>query len=216
MRSAEPMPGNPWPHDMMITVEDRPTLLLELLWVREAHRLNPVGADVPPLLRETPAPAVNMVNPAVRVAWEEAWPRVWSEVAAHAGSESDPQLFDQLRDTADGSSERASILRSMVGPSWRDEFGEDVFNDRSYREWQQRGRDASLAPPHDTLENSPEWRNLDALVPAWRAGLTKIVAIPCVGEYTRRISVNALLVTDGTRADSEKYQRALTSFATLV
>lgn len=37
MRSVHQIPGNPWPHDMTITVEDRPAPLLELLWLREAY-----------------------------------------------------------------------------------------------------------------------------------------------------------------------------------
>ena len=52
MRSNAPIPGNPWPHDMIITVEDRPNVLLELLWIREAFALQPHGEDLPPLLLE--------------------------------------------------------------------------------------------------------------------------------------------------------------------
>ena len=63
------------------------------------------------------------------------------------------------------------------------------------------------------LENSPERRDLEALIPAWRAGLTKVVTIPCRGDHTRRVGDNALLVTDETRADSERDRRALAAFA---
>ena len=73
------MPGNPWPHDMLITVDDDPNTLMDLLWVREAWNLHPVGDDLPPLLaddsvraqartRMTDAPA----------AWLEAWPGTWN------------------------------------------------------------------------------------------------------------------------------------------
>lgn len=59
---------------------------------------------------------------------------------------------------------------------------------------------------------SPEHRDLDALIRAWRTGLTKVVTIPCRGEFSRKITDNALLMTDATRADSSAYQRALSSF----
>ena len=45
------------------------------------------------------------------------------------------------------------------------------------------------------------------------AGLTKIVTIPCRGEFAGRISDHALLMTEGVRADSAAYRRALASFA---
>lgn len=213
MRSERPIPDNPWPHDMTLTVEDRPTFLLELLWLREAHGLRPEGGDLPPLLRETPAPATQPVDAAVRAEWESAWGRMWNAVLAHAGREADQELFEQLRGTSDGSPERRAILVEMVGPTWQDEFGRGAFDDRSYREWEQNGIDAHIATRREVLENSPERRDLDALIPAWRAGMTKVVTVPCRGEYNRRIGENALLVTDETRADSERYRRALGSFA---
>ncbi len=55
MRSMFPMPDNPWPHDMAITVEDSPHALLELLWIREAWQLDAEGPDLPPELADTPA-----------------------------------------------------------------------------------------------------------------------------------------------------------------
>lgn len=212
MRSERPMPGNPWPHDMTLTVEDRPSWLLELLWLREAHDLRPAGDDLPPLLRNTPAPAEAPVGDAVRAEWAAAWPRIWDAVVAHAGREPDPGLFEQLHESADGSPERRAILAELVGPTWEDEFGRDAFDDRSYREWEQAGIDVHRATRRDVLENSPERRDLDALIPAWRAGLTKVVTIPCRGDHNRRIGDDALLVTDETRADSERYRRALASF----
>lgn len=215
MRSDRPMPGNPWPRDMTMTVEDRPTTLLELLWLREAHGLVPEGDDLPPLLRETPAPAASPVGADARAEWEGAWGRVWSQALAHAGRDSDSQLFYRIRETADGSPERGRLLREIEGPNGREEFGSEAFDDRSYREWEKHGMDVFIRSRRAVLENSPEHRDLDALVRAWRAGLTKIVTIPCIGEYTRRIGANVLLVTDGTRADSEQYPRALNSFATL-
>ena len=52
MRSSVPIPGNPWPHDMLITVEDNPHALVDLLWIREAWNLQPAANDLPPLLSD--------------------------------------------------------------------------------------------------------------------------------------------------------------------
>ncbi|MEV7693597.1 hypothetical protein AB0N73_09735 [Microbacterium sp. NPDC089189] len=103
-------------------------------------------------------------------------------------------------------------MAQLVGPSWIDRFGDAAFDDR-YTAWttmlfEQR----QAARPRSTSEE-PERRSLTALVPAWEAGLTRIVTIPCRGEHTRVISDSALLVTQTTRADPALYSAALTSFA---
>lgn len=213
MRSSRPIPGNPWPHEMVITVEDRPSTLLELLWIREAHDLHLNGADLPPLLVDTPDGASGVrASAAVRVEWEMGWPRMWHAAVEHAGRDQDPGVFERLRQTANGSPERAKILHGMVGPSWRDGFGDAVFDDDSYQDWSRRTTNAHLSSMRQRMTDSPEHRDLDALIRAWRAGLTKIVTIPCEGEYSRKITPNALLMTDATRNDSVSYQRALDSF----
>ena len=213
MRSNAPIPGDPWPHDMLLTVEDRPHALLELLWIREAHALQLQGEDLPPLLLDTPAPIQNAaLSTDTRDEWASAWPRIWHAVVAHAGPDLDSRLFVELQATANGSTERASLLHRIVGPCWRDEFGDSAFENDSYSAWSQVGMDAQLAAMSTRIEDSPERRDLPPLISAWHAGLTKIVTIPCSGEYTRRISENALLMTDGTRANSDSYRRALNTF----
>ena len=207
------MPGNPWPHDMSITVEDRASTLLELLWVREAYELQPRVEDLPPLLSDTPATVQNSaVSAETREEWEGAWPRIWHAALSHTAQDSDPRLFDELRATADGSTQRADLLRRMIGPTWRDDFGDSAFDDDSRSDWFQRGMDAHLAAMPKSLSDQPEHRDLPALIPAWHAGLTKIVTIPCSGEFTRRVGENALLMTAATREDSDSYRRALSSF----
>lgn len=62
MRSTTPMEGNPWPHDVVISVDNDFYRLLELLWIREAWGLLPAGDDLPPCswtrLRE---PVIRMI-----------------------------------------------------------------------------------------------------------------------------------------------------------
>ncbi|MFJ2542907.1 hypothetical protein [Microbacterium sp. NPDC087589] len=213
MRSSAPMPGNPWPHDMSITVDDRPHNLMELLWLREAYELQADGDDVPPLLVDTP---VAVQDPAVgagtRDEWEGAWPRIWRAALAHAGLDHDPRLFDELHTTANGSAERAELLHRIAGTSWRDEFGDTAFDHDSYATWSHQRAGAHLATMPTRLEDQPERRDLSALIPAWRAGLTKIVTIPCVSDFTRRVGENALLTTTATRENSDSYRRALSTF----
>jgi len=78
--------------------------------------------------------------------------------------------------------------------------------------WERRGIDAFIASRPDAHRNSTERRGLEALLPAWRGGLTKIVSLPCRGEHTRKLGSNALLVTDGAQPDSDCYRAALRSF----
>ena len=103
---------------MMITVEDRPNALLELLWIREAYGLQPQGEDLPPLLSDTPAFAQNApLSTSIRDEWEVAWPRIWHAAVAHAGPDPDSRLFVDIQSTPNGSLERADLLHRLVGPS---------------------------------------------------------------------------------------------------
>ncbi len=197
---------------MTLTVEDRPQALLELLWLREAHHLEPHGENLPPLLSETPTAASVPSDEAQQADWESAWPQAWHDTLEHAARDTDPRLFDRLRETANGSPQRAALLREITGLDARDHFGHDAFADPSYRKWEQDDMEEFISSRPRALKDSPERRDLDALIPAWRAGLTKIVTIPCHGVHDRKIGLNALLVTDRTRADSESFRRALASF----
>lgn len=58
----------------------------------------------------------------------------------------------------------------------------------------------------------PNARCLDAAIVAWERGLDTIVTIPCIGKYTRTISATGLCVIRATRADPDRYSRALLSF----
>lgn len=212
MRSFVPIPGNPWPHDMTITVEDDPQTLVELLWTRETWNLQPVGDDLPPSLSdETVGRHAPPEDPSRIAKWQDAWPSIWDACVRHTGLVRDATMFDRLRETADGSPERASLLSELVGPSWRDEFGDEAFTDR-YEAWNLAAFEARSRRRPLPLDETPERVSLATLIPAWQAGLSKIVTIPCRGSYTRVIGRHTLLVTGETREDPRDYGEALKQF----
>jgi hypothetical protein len=211
MRSSEPTPGDLWPHDMVISIEDSPYAIHELLWIREAWNLPLAGTDLPPLLTNTPAP-VDADRPASFALWRDHWAELWRECLAHAGTVQDPSVFDRLTDSSLGSAARASLIDQLRGPSWRDRFGDEALTE-AYEDWnraQYEGLTSRLGLPYD---ESPERTSLDALIPAWRAGLTKLVLIPCRGSFTRPIGQSALLLTEETRNNPTRYAEALRSVA---
>jgi hypothetical protein len=212
MFSSVPIPGNPWPHDMVLTIEDDSQTLLDLLWVREAWSLQPAGDDLAPLLSVTPVGAHNGTAPVGKIAeWREAWPAIWQACLQHAGQIRDATVFEQLVGTAIGADERASLLHELFGPSWRDAFGDDAFTDQ-YLLWNHAQFETNSHRHYQSLEEEPERVSLAALIPAWQAGLGKVVVIPCTGSFTRVIGRHALLVTAETRDDPKRYSEALRLF----
>ena len=209
MRSNRPMPGNPWPHDMTITVEDDPHTLLDLLWIREAWGLEPIGDDLPPLLVATLERERREPDPR----WADAWPGLWRACLEHAGAEREPGLIERLHGQSIDPAERAELRGRLAGPSWRDEFGDAALTER-HEAWSAARTEELLARMRHPrpLDEEPERRSLDALIPAWRSGLTKLVVIPCRGTFTRRVGPNALLVTAETRDDPARYAGALAAF----
>ena len=212
MRSSVPLPGNPWPHDMLITVEDDPHSLLDLLWIRETWNLHPVAVDLPPLLvdESNRAQAKTEPSPGPKT-WSDAWPSLWERCVHHAGVIRDAAVIERLYETKDGSPERVELLQTMIGPSWRDEIGDEALTEE-YETWNLARFEAQARRQPLSLDEEPERMSLDALIPAWRAGLSKIVTIPCHGSYTRRIGEHVLLVTDETRNDPKRYAEALDQF----
>src|SRR4051812_26560471 len=98
MRSSEPISGNPWPQDMVISVQDSPDALLSLLWVREAWRLEPDGDDLPPGLINTPTPVPEPARAAAPITtWRDAWPELWRAWLSHAARPDDPAAFAELQ-----------------------------------------------------------------------------------------------------------------------
>jgi hypothetical protein len=206
MRASRPIPGDRWPHDMVITVENGDHRILELLWIRAAWQLQSEDPDAPPPLDPQPAmvPTMQALRRDKRD-WETAWSSLWHTVVAQAA---DPARHEAIhRALIDG--HRGDRLAGLNEPSWRDRFGSDPFDDR-YQAWASLIR---VAPQPQRLEDAPERCALDALVPAWQRGLTQVVEIPCSGEHTRTIGQHGLLVTAATRAHPDRYTAALATFS---
>jgi hypothetical protein len=102
-------------------------------------------------------------------------------------------------------------LSTITGPNWREPFGQEAFA-ASFGDWSQVWYEELGRKNAVPLEESPERRVLGALIPAWEAGLARVVTIPCQGEYTRVIGSSALLITENTREDPELYAAALSAF----
>jgi len=205
MRSLRPIRGNPWPHDMVISVDDAAEALMQLLWVREAWALTP-ARDLPPLLTDTP----ERVSGVAPDEWSEAWPSLWRECLTHTAQGDDQSLIDEAMDPNLRPERRAEILAQLANPSWGQRFGAESLGDE-YADWQRTHVERLVANLRARVQ--PERASLDALVPAWRSGLTHVVAIPCRGTFTRPIAPHALLVTSETRDDPERYSAALAEFA---
>lgn len=212
MRSSRPIPGNPWPHDMVITISDDAEALLELLWVRAAWRLQPTGPDIPPAAEGLPdIPASSETLRRSKGHWERAWVDLWPAALDHLATPRDPDALDVLRDARAGSAERLELLTALRGPSWRDRFGSVPFDD-AYREWRRVLVQESIASHARPLSENPERVCLDPLVAAWRRGLTTVILIPCVGSHTRTVGEHALLTTRAVRGRPDRYAEALRSF----
>jgi hypothetical protein len=208
MFSTSGIPGNPWPRDMVLRIEDEPAAIMELLWVREAYGLSPSG-DLPPSLVDGPG---RLGEPADRLLWEAAWAELWPAVLGHAAHVVRASDLEALSAAPDGSRERADGLARLFGPTWSEQFGGGGLG-APYQEWTERRFDRRAARPRVSWSDDPEHRALPALVPAWTAGLEQIVTIPCAGDHTRRLGSMTLLVTESTRDDPERYARALGAFA---
>lgn len=209
MRSTTPLEGNPWPHDMGISVEDDSAPLLELLWLREAWGLKPTGDRLPPGLVDPPARAG---DPADHDAWEAAWPRMWEDAVVHTAVAFEPSLFEVPARAASALAERAELIRRVHGPTWRERFGDAALGE-GFRAWTEARFLTRRDDRPRSLAESPERRSLDALIAAWRIGLSNVVTIPCRGDHTRVIGGSVLLVTEATRKDPERYDAALRTFA---
>ncbi|QJU53396.1 hypothetical protein SCB71_09015 [Herbiconiux sp. KACC 21604] len=220
MRSSDPVPGNPWPHEMVLSIDDFPSALHELLWVREAWGLDVHGDDLPPLLTHGPA-RLAPADASAPAAWASAWPVLWRAALDRIAHVVGPDQAERMRGAALAAADESvgfdDALALIDGPNLRESFGDSAFTSTdaasSWEAWQHAHRQTVNLRRPLLYEETPEWVALPALVPAWKAGLEKIVLIPCRGDFTRRLGASALLVTESTRHDPLRYVRALRSFA---
>jgi hypothetical protein len=152
------------------------------------------------------------LSPGSIARWQDAWPGLWQSCLEHAAKVVDHSALERLTGSTLGSDERMRLLQQLNGPSWRDRFGGEAFTS-DYDQWNRRQFEAIASPKPVAYDETPERASLDALIPAWRSGLTRLVTIPCRGEFTRRIGSAALLITEETRNDVARYTDALRSFA---
>jgi hypothetical protein len=80
MRFTEPMPHDPWPHDMVIRVDDTPQHLTVLLFIRQAWGIA-AGPDVPTLAPVPQGGASRLPEVPARNVWEARWHRAWERKA---------------------------------------------------------------------------------------------------------------------------------------
>lgn len=208
MQSETNFADDEWPTEMVITVDERPTMLLELLWAREAYNLHPREDHLPPAL-EVPADASISLDTPTRSAWERSWAEAWRAAVAHVGTEPDKPAYANLADSAPGSAEREEFLERITGVEWRTSFGSDQPDLSEMPRWLERVGPVVVPT---SIDDSPERRDQRALVGAWQEGLRKVVVVPCAGLFSRKISPDALLVSAHTRNDSASYRSALGDF----
>lgn len=191
---------NPWPHDMVISVEDRSLPLNELLFIRHAWGLAP-DAGIPALLPVPDPGASAMPGSASAGEWDDrwhaAWKRAWDwyRIKEKPGVNGPtPELMRQL-------SRPGQELHALFPPLWRSEYGQEGVDSAAFNAWHN-----SLIPE---FPQTAERESLQALIPAWKSGLQEIIVLPYSGYFAQRISRRRLVVSAVTRNDPESYSRAL-------
>lgn len=200
MHSTEDLPGNPWPQDMQVSVEECWHPLIYLLFVRSAWQLE---IDSVPRLDAVPDPGSSQrpenldVDAAVQ-RWLAEWHRAWTHfdsarVTVSAPDDATQHLLDTLTDDE----------LWQVTSTWPSNFWEAGIDAHAHERWR-----SSMAAP---LGELPENRVVPALMEAWRAGLTTIIQLPYLGSFAHRINQEHLVVSVSTRHDPDLYSRALES-----
>ena len=210
MRSMTPMPGNPWPHDMVLYIDDD-HVLEDLLWVRHALRLAPVGDEVPPAIWNGPALPDEALSASQAAAAASLWLDAWHEriagLIAQDERRASPEFVRMASDPAVSQLELERAIRKLSGST---RWPRTPEQSEAWREPLSAWRDSLHEHAH---ERDPEREIVGVTAAAWRRGLEHIIELPIVGEYTRTLSHRTLMVTSTTRADPEAYARALESFA---
>lgn len=199
MRSVHERPGEPWPRDMVISV-DQPNNLITLLFVR--HVWN-IARDVDiPALAPPPAPGLSMrpETPSSEV-WAERWVETWNAAWAWYVDGGGVRDGDAARIDP-----RAALaeLAANLPPMWETQYGSEGIDRDALWQWMQTLHDAPVP-----LEEAPERRSLSDLIAAWRDGIESIIVLPYGIDFSRRITSRHLVVSSTTRDDPALYGQAL-------
>jgi hypothetical protein len=215
MRFTEPVPHNPWPHDMVIHVDDTPQHLAILLFIRQAWGIAD-RADVPPLDPVPDIGASQLPEVPGRKEWETRWHRAWERAWQwYSVQEPDPAVRPApgfIREV----SAPGRDLNPLIPPFWQSAHGWDGIDADAYSAWLRRcSLHAYGQPPLRTRRagDFPEPQSLPALIAAWLGGLDTVIVLPYAGFFARRITSRHLAVSAVTRGDPASYTRALGSWA---
>ncbi|PPF54456.1 hypothetical protein C5C13_13835 [Clavibacter michiganensis] len=197
MRSTRPIHGDPWPHDMVLRIEDEPRELTSLLFVREAWGL--AIDDVPALDGTldvgTSARPSGLDEAEVVKRWRTEWARVWPRMAliSEAMRAPEGEAMRLLREIATDAQDAGALGDA------------DGVDREAFEVWHIGLRDDHRLP----LAEHPERICVTALAGAWRAGLETIVQLPYAGFFAERIDPATLVVSRVARHDPDMYRRAL-------
>lgn len=200
MRFSDDVPGNPWPRDMQVGVEECWPPLIYLLFVRSAWHLD---IEAVPRLDSEPDPGrshrpENLDVDAAGRRWLAEWHRAWTHfdppsVRVSTPDETTQHLLDTLTDDE----------LWQATSTWPSDFWDAGVDRAACDRWR-----SSMAAPLSAL---PENQVVPALTRAWRTGLTTIIQMPYIGSFALRINQEHLVVSPTTRNDPDLYGRALES-----
>lgn len=199
MRSSHPDPSNPWPHDMVLRI-DEPRELTSLLFVREAWRL-PID-DVPALDGApdvgTSARPAGLGDAEAVERWRAEWMLAWPRIAVLREAMRAPDEEEMMR----------RLREIAVAMQAAEDLSAEAGIDReAFEAWHATLHDDRRLP----LAEHPERICVTALADAWRTGLESIVQLPYAGYSAERIDAATLVVSRTARHDPELYRRALTA-----
>lgn len=185
---------------MIISVDDHPLSLNQLLFVR--HAWNIAGDVDVPSLSPAPDPGASRVPASAsadewsdrwRIAWDRAWD--WYRIQnPDRMQHPTPELMRQVL-------KPGQELHPLIPPLWTTEYDWEGLDGDAFSSWQ---KDLSQIPPSDV-----ERRTLSDLIPAWESGMDTVIVLPYTGYFAKRITRRHLAVSAATRNDPTTYSRAL-------
>lgn len=200
MQWSTPRPGNPWPHDMVISVDDHPLSLNLLLFVRHGWSIAR-EVDIPELT-PTPDPGASQMPASASVAewtdrWRIVWDRAWDWYKIQDPDMQNHPTQEIMRQVL----QPGQKLHPLIPPLWTTEYDWDGLDPEAFNNWH-----GDLIP---AVPNDAERKNLSDLIPAWESGVDTIIVLPYAGYFAKRISPRHLAVSAATRNEPTTYSRAL-------